>query len=234
MVIQNKIGNIEKNRLMMMISLSFIICHLSFLPAGAQTFTTRLQQSARGQGVVTVHHDKAIDLLVNGNTTESANPASVAVATPPAVVAAPVAAKPVAAKPVAATAPAKPAAAEQAARQSTKATAVHPQDAAPAPSDTASTGKKTGPLVKITGYRVQVFAGGNSRQDKHKAEQTGSQLRALFPTEAVYTHFYPPRWICRMGNYRTYEEASKMLQEVKKQGFTAATIVKGKVTVQNE
>ena len=111
---------------------------------------------------------------------------------------------------------------------------MHPQDSDPTPSDTASTGKKTGPLVKITGYRVQVFAGGNSRQDKHKAEQTGSQLRSLFPTEAVYTHFYPPRWICRMGNYRTYEEASKMLQEVKRQGFTSATIVKGKVTVQNE
>jgi hypothetical protein len=35
-----------------------------------------------------------------------------------------------------------------------------------------------------------------------------------------------------MGNYRTYEEALQQLQEVKRLGYTAATIVKGKITVQ--
>jgi len=63
------------------------------------------------------------------------------------------------------------------------------------------------------------------------AEQTGNQLRMLFPNEAVYTHFYSPRWICRIGNYRTYEEAHNMLQEVKRLGYDAATIVKGRISV---
>jgi hypothetical protein len=78
---------------------------------------------------------------------------------------------------------------------------------------------------------VQAFAGGNSRRDRQKAEQTGNQLRSLFPGEQVYTHFYSPRWICRIGNYRTYEEALKMLEEVKKLGYSSATIVKGKISV---
>lgn len=84
---------------------------------------------------------------------------------------------------------------------------------------------------KTTGYRVQVYAGGNTRADRQKTERIGNQIKNLFPTEAVYTHFYSPRWICRMGNYRTYEEAHEMLEKVKKQGYKEAVIVKGKITV---
>ena len=81
------------------------------------------------------------------------------------------------------------------------------------------------------GYRVQAFAGGNSRKDRQKAEQTANAILALFPGEAVYTHFYSPRWICRVGNYPTYEEARRMLVELRKLGYSSATIVKGKITV---
>jgi triosephosphate isomerase len=48
---------------------------------------------------------------------------------------------------------------------------------------------------KVTGYRVQAFAGGNSRNDRLKAEQTGNQLKVHFPEQPVYVHFYSPRWI---------------------------------------
>ena len=36
---------------------------------------------------------------------------------------------------------------------------------------------------KVTGYRVQAFAGGNSRNDRLKAEQTGNQLKVHFPEQ---------------------------------------------------
>ena len=85
---------------------------------------------------------------------------------------------------------------------------------------------------KVTGYRVQVFAGGNSRYDRLKAEKTGSEIKSLFPDVPVYVHFYSPRWICRMGNYRTYEEAHEILKRVKDMGYQSAIIVKGKITVQ--
>jgi hypothetical protein len=85
---------------------------------------------------------------------------------------------------------------------------------------------------KINGYRVQVYAGGNSRQHRQQAERIGREINTLFPGEPVYVHFYSPRWICRMGNYRTYEEAHQMLNAVKKIGYKSAIIVKGKITVQ--
>ena len=34
-----------------------------------------------------------------------------------------------------------------------------------------------------------------------------------------------------MGNYRTYEEAHQVLNQVKKLGYNSAIIVKGKITV---
>ena len=84
---------------------------------------------------------------------------------------------------------------------------------------------------KTNGFRVQVFAGGNSRNDRLKAERTGDEIKTLFPDEPVYVHFYSPRWICRMGNYRTYEEAHEILDKVKQLGYHSAVIVKGKITV---
>lgn len=84
---------------------------------------------------------------------------------------------------------------------------------------------------KANGFRVQVFAGGNSRNDRLRAERTGEEMKTLFPYEPVYVHFYSPRWVCRIGNYRTYEEAHEVLNKVKQLGYMSAVIVKGKITV---
>lgn len=85
---------------------------------------------------------------------------------------------------------------------------------------------------KVTGYRVQVFAGGNSRADRLKAEHIGNDIKMKFPDQPVYTHFYPPRWICRVGNYRSYPEAESMLRQVKRLGYGQACVVKGKINIQ--
>lgn len=84
---------------------------------------------------------------------------------------------------------------------------------------------------KVTGYRVQAYAGGNTRADKQKAQQIGDAIKMRFPEQPVYVHFYSPRWICRVGNYRSYSEASHMLTAIKKMGYKGATVVKGKITV---
>lgn len=84
---------------------------------------------------------------------------------------------------------------------------------------------------KVNGYRVQVFAGGNSRNDKIKAQEAGNKVKTAFPDQPVYVHFYSPRWICRIGNYRTYQEASAVLAKVQKLGYKHACIVSGKITV---
>ena len=51
---------------MIMICLVFVICHLSFCPVGAQSYTQRVQQNTGMPGKVTIHQDAAIDNLVNG------------------------------------------------------------------------------------------------------------------------------------------------------------------------
>lgn len=85
---------------------------------------------------------------------------------------------------------------------------------------------------KVTGYRVQAFAGGNSRADKNKAQRIGNEIKMKYPEQPVYVHFYSPRWVCRVGNFRTYAEASAMLKKIRAMGYPSATILKGKITVQ--
>lgn len=84
---------------------------------------------------------------------------------------------------------------------------------------------------KVNGYRVQVFAGGNSRADKLKAQKAGYAVKRAMPDQPVYVHFYSPRWICRVGNYRSYQEANRVLSQVKKLGYRQACIVSGKINV---
>ena len=84
---------------------------------------------------------------------------------------------------------------------------------------------------KAVGYRVQAFAGGNSRADRQKAERIKSSIKSYYPNVPVYVHFFSPRWICRVGNYRTYEEAHQMMVNLKNMGFNECTIVKGKISV---
>ena len=184
--------------------------------ADAQSsFTQRLQQSKNGEGKITVTQDKAIDELVNGP-----------------VVTAPTRTKTT-------TTHQKPTETQQKTTEKPaekkelepKAVAVEHHDTTTivAPEEIQ---KKIMKGVKVAGYRVQVFAGGNTRNDRVKAERIGSEIKSLFPGVPVYVHFYSPRWICRMGNYRTYEEAHAVLERVKNNGYQSAIIVKGKITVQ--
>ena len=85
---------------------------------------------------------------------------------------------------------------------------------------------------KVDGYRVQVYAGGNSRENKQKAEEAGRKVKAAFPGLPVYVHFYSPQWKCRMGNFRTREDAEKVLKQVRSMGYKQAILIKTKITVQ--
>lgn len=184
-----------------------LVCALN---ASAQTYIEHLQTREAGKGTVTVHESSDIDKLVNGTC-----PMVVEVKkTTPA---------PVAKKPEK-----KETASEK--HETAKGT---PVASAEGMDITAlDTSKKVmRNAYKIQGYRVQVYAGGNSRKDKQKAEQISNEIKSLFPEQPVYCHFYSPRWICRMGNYRTYEEAQQILSRVKSLGYTQASIVKGQITV---
>jgi hypothetical protein len=84
--------------------------------------------------------------------------------------------------------------------------------------------------VRTTGYRVQVYAGGNSREAQRRAYQMEAQVRSLFPGHSVYTRFVAPRWICHVGDFRTREEALELLRSMRSTGrFPEAITVKCKI-----
>ncbi|MBR5747712.1 MAG: SPOR domain-containing protein [Prevotella sp.] len=190
--------------------------------ANAQTFTQRLQKSNAGEGKVTVTQSKEIDDLVNGPQdviTQSSQSTQKTQTTPTTP-----------------TTQKSPDTQKQAGEKEKSQKPERPQITTQSETtiDTTYTDeprKKVLKGYKVNGYRVQVYAGGNSRDARIKAEKTGREINALFPGEPVYVHFYSPRWICRMGNYRTYEEAHQILNAVKKLGYKSAIIVKGKITV---
>ena len=186
------------------IALPFIL--FAFLPLHSQTFTQNIQKAKTGEGTITIHQDTAIDELVNGPVpTAKQKPTTKKVT------------------------PVKPSPKDN--KKDTPVVQIKDTIESLQATDTLNTPKRT---FKAIGYRVQVLAGGNTRQDRQRAEQAGRSLRSLFPGEEVYVHFYSPRWICRLGNYRTYDEAHEKLLEVRKMGYEAATIVKGKITLTEE
>ena len=191
--------------------ITIALCVGCITAADAQsTFTERLQKSNTGEGKISVTQDKSIDALVNGASAVTKQPENI-----------------------------KPEQKEKVTPPKDKADDKEKEKVAPKDNeavvvvpDTVDMHKKVMKGYKVNGYRVQVFAGGNSRNDRLKAERTGENIKSAFPDEPIYVHFYSPRWICRMGNYRTYEEAHEVLRRVKQLGYDSAIIVKGKITVQ--
>lgn len=100
-------------------------------------------------------------------------------------------------------------------------------------SPTVSTNKKImRHSYKTTGYRIQVYTGGNKREDRTKCEQIAARLKTVFPNEPIYVHFYSPSWKCRMGNFTNMNEAKTALKQVRNMGYNQACLVKGTINVQ--
>ncbi len=227
--------------------ITFIIVALcSVVAADAQTYLEHVKQTNTPKGSVVVTQSKEIDDLVNGNakTAATANASGKEVQDK---------SKNGNAQTAGSIADAKqgqqPAnASEEAARAAAMRREAEARRIAEAKEREAAKNEKEGnemeiPTVdtrkkvmrgsrKMTGYRVQAFAGGNTRNDKQKAQQIGSAIKMRFPDQPVYVHFYSPRWICRVGNFRSYQEAESVLKQVRAMGYRSATIVKGQITVQ--
>ena len=213
----------------------------------AQTFTEQVQQRKNNEGVVTIVQSKDINDLVNGTkqTANSATTTSVATPKKPSTTADMPTTKATTATPTHSTdkqedvkthitnKPDSSAKKETIAKEIEKSRTGSEQNDKDFDIPVIDMRKKV--MVnsyKVNGYRVQVFAGGNSRVDRQKAENIGNKLKMEFPTEPIYVHFYSPRWICRMGNYRSYEEANKILKQIQRMGYKQACLVQGKITIQ--
>ena len=182
-------------------------CLFTLLPSSllAQTFTQRVQQTQQGEGTLRIHQDATLDDLVNGPKQAE---------------------KP---KPVDKQTKDKKEEKKQQEQQKPTPTEREKTQQEEQPVDTLD--QKSKRTRKAMGFRIQVFAGQSSRQDRLKAEQTGNMLRQLFLTESVYVHYNKPRWLCRIGDFTNREDAEQMLADIRKAGYPAATIVRDKVNV---
>lgn len=212
----------------MMRHLLILIFALLGITATAQQavpFTSQLQQQVAGQGSVVLIQDEEITTLVNNMPVETTPPAS-------ATSTASKTKKP-AAKPNSATS-GKPTASSS----STSNTSSSSSNSSSATA--SSTSGKTKPSAyggqrtrhKVQGYRIQVYSGSGNAQAKKAAKAMEAKVRAAFPELSVYCHFKSPRWICRVGDFATREEAQRYLTKIRNQNISAeASIVSDEVLV---
>lgn len=75
-------------------------------------------------------------------------------------------------------------------------------------------------------YRIQAYAGGNSRQAKAQAYAVQAKIKAALPNIPVLVTFNSPRWLCLAGFCQSQEEAQQLLQRIKNCGVPSAIIVR--------
>lgn len=90
-----------------------------------------------------------------------------------------------------------------------------------------------GKKVKARGYRIQVYWGGSTLNDKTKAQYAGLKVTSAFPELQAYTTFESPNWRCRVGDFVTRHEAAEYLSKIKDARLSQqnAIIVKSEVLI---
>ncbi len=88
------------------------------------------------------------------------------------------------------------------------------------------------PMLKARGFRVQVYAGNGSRVAREEANEVAEQLKQEFPDLPVYTFFRSPRWLCRVGDYRSVEEADAAMRMLRNTGkFKEVSVVREQINI---
>ncbi len=61
----------------------------------------------------------------------------------------------------------------------------------------------------------------------------GARVKEDFPELAVYTYFQSPRWLCRVGDFKSMEEAYAVMRKMKASGnnFKEASIVREQINI---
>ena len=95
-----------------------------------------------------------------------------------------------------------------------------------------SAGENEPKMLKARGYRIQVYAGNNSRIARPEANDVAELITMEFPVLPVYAFFQPPRWLCRVGDYRSIEEADASMRRLKATGkFKEVSIVREQINI---
>lgn len=69
--------------------------------------------------------------------------------------------------------------------------------------------------IKMRGFKIQAFAGNDQRTSKNEAYRKQALINEAFPELETVITFDSPFWRLRVGNFRTREEAERVLNELR-------------------
>ncbi len=68
--------------------------------------------------------------------------------------------------------------------------------------------------IKVSGFRVQVFAGNEQRTSKAEALKKQELINEMFPDVPTYVMYNAPYWRLRVGDFRSREEAFLLMKQI--------------------
>lgn len=191
--------------------LLLLFCSIAVSANAQSSFLRNIEQKGEGWGVVTINQDATLSKLVNGDTIiqpvkEKAKNAPIAENR----------------KKDHSAIPASESVKKQ--NEHVDTSDLRVADAVPRPAKIHR--------YKVSGYRVQIYAGSNSRSSRQEAMRKAAQFKSFFPETPAYTHFYPPRWVCRVGDFRSAQQAMAFMGQIRKtKAFSGLTVVKTAILV---
>lgn len=79
----------------------------------------------------------------------------------------------------------------------------------------ASSNNTSTKFVKARGYRIQVFSGNDQKRSKEEANARKTAILELYPNMDVTVSYSSPVWRVKAGNFKTQEQATYALNEMK-------------------
>lgn len=70
-------------------------------------------------------------------------------------------------------------------------------------------------FVRMRGFKIQAFSGNNQRTSKNEAYYKQGLINTSFPGQETVVTFDSPFWRLRVGNFKTREEATAMLTDMR-------------------
>ena len=65
-----------------------------------------------------------------------------------------------------------------------------------------------------------------------EANEVAEQIKKEFPEIPVYTFFRSPRWLCRVGDYKSVEEADAVMRRLRNTGkFKEVSVVREQINI---
>ena len=87
------------------------------------------------------------------------------------------------------------------------------------------------PTERVSGFRIQIYAGTGSEGNAN-AKKMQARARQAFPGLSAYVSLNGPRWVCRLGDFQTNQEAQAFLRRVRSSGISkTVSIVRSAIFV---